>query len=298
MTDLPELEGTVRSGAIIVPNEGHERVEYAVEWTFPAGHRTYTLGSFSRAACEERIANQDRPGVVGTLVQCTVSRSRWEPVLPDGVLRLDQLDVSATYNGIKIVEMGEGICEGYTLAVFTVNPKLAQAAARAYLAAEEYRRDVEFRWPDSPVRWWVVFDNCGCGATCPHTPEDEDDDPEHDCARFGLPPCLEQLGWLGQTVDEGTPGALPVVEFEVTGLAVAMPSHYRIAEAIFDSLDATQRAREVVPVHTKLDADVVADAVLALVTPELERLGRENAVQAALIEAQHQELLAAKREVS
>lgn len=26
------------SGPIIVPNEGDVRVEYAVEWTFPAGH--------------------------------------------------------------------------------------------------------------------------------------------------------------------------------------------------------------------------------------------------------------------
>jgi hypothetical protein len=56
-----------------------------------------------------------------------------------------------------------------------------------------------------------------------------------------------------------------------------------VAEAIFDALDESQRAREVLPIHTKADVDAAARAVLAVVTPELERrdaeIGRLNDVR-------------------
>lgn len=199
---------------IVMPNDGLEREEFGVEWDWPNGGRSFA-GGWSRASAESFIA--DPPSVVskGWLTRRTITTSPWARVASEpGVLRLDQIDVSATYNDVKIVELGDGIVEGYPLAVFTADPELAKAAARAYLAAEDYVRPFEFRHPEKPVRWWLVFDNCGCGRTCPHE-EDEDGDVEHKCEHLGLPPCLGESSWVGKVCDEGTPGALAVIEFEV-----------------------------------------------------------------------------------
>lgn len=199
---------------IIVPNEGEQRTEYAVEWTFAGGHRTYTLGSLSRAQCEERIAKQKRPGVKGQVVQCTVTRAPWVPVLPPGVLRLDQIRAEE-YGGIKVAELGDGAVEGYNVVAFTDDPQRAFAAVRAHFAMAHNGEMPQLspRWEDDPVRWWQVYDTCGCGDTCPHA-ADED----HDCVRWGLPPCRweeDVASWIGEVCEKDTPGALPFVEFEV-----------------------------------------------------------------------------------
>lgn len=201
------------SEPIVIPNEGAELVTYAVEWSFPAGHRTYTLDSLSRPQCEERIANQKRPGVTGTLVQATVTRSPWTPVLPDGVLRLDQVGAQE-YGGIRVAELGDGVVEGYNLVAFTDDPEKALAAVRAHFAMRNEIPELALHWEDEPVRWWQVFDTCGCGDTCPHG-EGED----HECARWGLPPCVTEdddgSSWIGVLCEPDAPGALPFVEVEV-----------------------------------------------------------------------------------
>lgn len=71
-----------------------------------------------------------------------------------------------------------------------------------------------------------------------------------------------------------------VLRNEAGGRYVASPSFFdqqvdltplarKVAEAAYDSLDETQRAREVLPIHTKSDVDALAAAVLAVVKPWL-----------------------------
>ena len=126
---------------------------------------------------------------------------------------LYRINPSAEHYVVKIACLGEDGDEGFV--AFTHDRRRAVAALHRYI-----RVDLK----DGPVKkitsgktgWWLVFDNCGCGDTCPH-PEDEDGEIEcNDCEHYGLPPCIEdRLPWLGETQAEAVEGSVPVMEFEV-----------------------------------------------------------------------------------
>ncbi|GHH57560.1 hypothetical protein [Lentzea cavernae] len=195
-------------------NEGHERTEYCQRWQWPGGDTTHGPISMSR---EQAQAYGLPPSVLtGELAERTVTISPWEPVLPPGVLRLNQV-AAAEYGGVKVAELGDGVAEGYNIVAFTDDPVKALAAVRAhFLIVHNENPGLLPRWEDEPVRWWQVFDTCGCGDTCPHG-DPNDEDVEHRCERAGLPPCDPdgEDSWIGVLAEKDAPGALPFVEFEV-----------------------------------------------------------------------------------
>ncbi|MFJ5984262.1 hypothetical protein [Lentzea sp. NPDC092896] len=195
-------------------NEGHERTEYCPRWAWPGGDVTHGPISVRR----EQAGSYDLPASAlnSELVQRTIAISPWEPVLPDGVLRLDQV-AAEEYAGIKVAELGDGVVEGYNVVAFTDNPVMALAAVRAHFAmARGEIPGLLSRWDDDPVRWWQVFDTCGCGDVCPHGDPD-DEEVVHGCQRAGLAPCDTEgeSSWIGVLTEKDAPGALPFVEFEV-----------------------------------------------------------------------------------
>lgn len=138
---------------------------------------------------------------------------------------------------------------------FTDDPERALAAVRAHMVMVHNESPALslFR-EDEPVRWWQVYETCGCGDTCPHG-EDED----HDCKRTGLPPCWQYLdggglSWIGEACDKDAPGAVPVVEIEV-GENLTRDEQLVVLRSMLG--DAEQRLRDLsktcVAVKTSLD---------------------------------------------
>lgn len=200
---------------IVMPNEGDVRTEHCIKWSWDNGSVSYAMGA-SNPDYLKALLNEDPPfGVArGELMQARITRTPWEPVLPAGVLRPHEISAEE-YGGIRVAELGDGVVEGYNIVAFTDDVKKAFAAVRAHFAFHYNEMPkLEARWERDPVRWWQVFDTCGCGDTCPHG-EGED----HECARWGLPPCVTQNDdgsvWQGVLCDQDAPGALPFVEIEV-----------------------------------------------------------------------------------
>jgi hypothetical protein len=198
-----------------MPNEGHKRVEFCPRWDWENGSVSYGP-TFSDPVVVQAFLDKPPVGVVrGEMVERTITTTPWTPVLPPGVLRLDQLSGCEEYGGIRVAELGEGVVEGYTVVAFTDDVEKAFAAVRAHMVMvhNESPQLSLFR-EDEPVRWWQVYSTCGCGDTCPHT-EDED---HEGCKRTGLPPCWEEedggITWQGELCDKDAPGAVPVVEIE------------------------------------------------------------------------------------
>jgi hypothetical protein len=207
----------VSTEPIVMPNEGERRTEYCIRWWWVSGGVSYAMPG-SSAAYLQALLDEDPPhgigrGARGELMQHTVTTTPWEPVLPPGVLRLDEI-TAQEYGGIKVAELGDGVVEGSNLVAFTDDPEQALAAVRAhFVMVHKETPDLSLLSDDEPVRWWQVYDTCGCGDTCPHA-EDED----HDCARWGLPPCRweeDVASWIGELCEKEAPGALPAVEIEV-----------------------------------------------------------------------------------
>lgn len=201
------------SEPIVMENEGHERVEHCPRWNWENGSVSYGP-IFTDPVVVQEFLDAPPFGVKhGELVQRTITTTPWTPVLPDGVLRLDQVGAEE-YGGIRVAELGDGVVEGYNLVAFTGDPEKALAAVRAHFAMCNEVPELALRWENEPVRWWQVFDSCGCGDTCPHG-EGED----HECARWGLPPCVTEdddgSSWIGVLCGPDAPGALPFVEVEV-----------------------------------------------------------------------------------
>lgn len=135
-------------------------------------------------------------------------------------LPLSELDVSGEYFGVKVATMGEDAEE---IAAFTHDRRRALAAVHRFIReawlTKPLRLDLrEVRADGDPMRaeqWWIGLDNCGCGDTCPHEP-DEEGYRDCSCKSYGLPPCVEEeMSWMGRLVPEGTPGAFPALQFEV-----------------------------------------------------------------------------------
>lgn len=229
---------------IVMPNEGHQRIEYCPRWNWHSGSVSYGP-PFSDPAVVQVFLDSPPEGVAtGELVRRTISTTVWEPVLPDGVLRLDQV-AAEEYGGIRVAELGEGVVEGYTIVAFTDDIEKALLAARAHMVMvyNESPALALFR-EDEPVRWWQVYNRCGCGDTCPHEP-DEDGDVEHDCARQGLLPCWPEdsdyaAAWIGQLCEKDAPGAVPFVEIEV-GESLTRDEQVTVMRSMLD--EAAQRLR-------------------------------------------------------
>lgn len=199
---------------IVMENEGSERTEHCIKWSWHNGSVSYAMAA-SNADYLKAMLEERRPDGIerGELMQATITRTPWEPVLPDGVLRLDQI-AAEEYGGIRVAELGEGVGEGYNVVAFTDDPARALAAVRAHFAMHNEVPELALRWENEPVRWWQAYGTCGCGDTCPHG-EGED----HECVRWGLPPCRhedeDEAAWIGQLCEKDAPGALPFVEIEV-----------------------------------------------------------------------------------
>jgi hypothetical protein len=126
-------------------------------------------------------------------------------------LTLDQIDLDE-HHGVKAGSLGADHDMG--IAVFTHDRRRALAAANSLLRSEWGHHTIGVT--ASKAVWWLVVDNCGCGPVCPHEPDEAGDREHHNCATYGLPPCIEEVfSWMGLTCDEGTPGALPVTVIEV-----------------------------------------------------------------------------------
>jgi hypothetical protein len=129
-------------------------------------------------------------------------------------LALEQIPCSAEYYGVKVSALGEDGDEGWV--AFTHDERRAIAALHRYIRDDLASGPVKEITTDQP-RWWVVVDNCGCGDTCPHEPDSEDDVWHEDCVNYGLAPCIEEeLSWLGTYCDASTPGAVPVIRMEAS----------------------------------------------------------------------------------
>lgn len=126
-------------------------------------------------------------------------------------LTLDQIGCDDERYGVKIAELGEDGEMGFV--AFTHDERRALAAVNRYLrSVRDQPQSIDLSKPF----WWVVIDRCGCGNTCPHE-EDADGFVEHGCEHYGLAPCIkDSLSWLGLRCSEGTPGAVAVIEAEVT----------------------------------------------------------------------------------
>lgn len=243
---------------IVMENESRERAEHGVRWTWKNGSVSYGAAYTSRPQAEARIERMPGLAVSAELMQRTVTITAWEPVLPPGVLRLDQI-AAEEYGGIRVAELGEGVVEGYTVVAFTDDVEKALLAVRAHMVMVHNESPALslFR-EDAPVRWWQVYGTCGCGDTCPHQ-ADEDGDLEHDCARQGLPPCWREdddfaAAWIGELCEKDAPGAVPFVEIEV-GENLTRDEQVVVLRSMLG--DAEQRLRDLsktcVAVKTSLD---------------------------------------------
>lgn len=125
------------------------------------------------------------------------------PGLP---LPLDQIMCTVEHYGVKVAELGADGDEGFC--AFTHDRRRAVAAVYRYLREV---CDRPGKLTVSGPEWRLFVTTCGCGETCPHGDDD------HECERWGLAPCRDDFAWIGQRCDEGTPGALPVIELEVSG---------------------------------------------------------------------------------
>jgi hypothetical protein len=240
------------SGPIVMPNEGHERTEFCPRWNWKNGDVSYGP-VFSDPAVVQAFLNEPPAGVAHReMVERTIAITPWAPVLPSGVLRLDQV-AAEEYGGIKVAELGDGAVEGYNVVAFTDAPQRALAAVRAhFLMVHKEMPDLSLRWEDEPVRWWQVYDTCGCGDACPHA-ADED----HDCARWGLPPCRweeDVASWIGELCEKDAPGALSVVEIEV-GAAYTPDERVVVLRSLLTDAEAKLRtlAKKCVVVRPTLD---------------------------------------------
>lgn len=127
-------------------------------------------------------------------------------------LTLDRLDDEAEYYGVKIAVLGEDCDMGEV--VFSHDTRRAIAAARRYY--REHYLEKAFAIHVSKPQWWRLATKCGCGDTCP-CPADEDGFVEHECARFGLPPCKdEEFSWMGEVCEADDPNAIAVLVLEVS----------------------------------------------------------------------------------
>jgi hypothetical protein len=204
----------VNSEPNVMENNGHKRVEFCPRWDWKNGDVSYGP-VFTDPAVVQAFLNEPPVGVARReMMRRTVTITPWMPVLPPGVLRLDEI-IAQEYGGIKVAELGDGVVEGYNIVAFTDDPEKALAAVRAhFVMVHKEMPDLSPRWEDEPVRWWQVYDTCGCGDTCTHI-----DGEDHGCTRWGLPPCRKEDedggSWIGELCEKDAPGALPVVEFEV-----------------------------------------------------------------------------------
>jgi hypothetical protein len=200
---------------IVMPNEGYARTEYCPRWHWENGSLSYGP-MFSAPVMVQAFLDKPPAGVDrGEMVERTITTTPWEPVLPPGVLRLDQVRAQE-YGGIKVAELGDGVAEGYTVVAFTDDVEKAFAAVRAHMAmVHNEASTLSLFHEGEPVRWWQVYGTCGCGNTCPHNEEED----HEGCKRTGLPPCWpdneDHMTWEGTLCDKDAPGALPVVEIEV-----------------------------------------------------------------------------------
>lgn len=226
---------------IVMPNESSERTEHCIKWSWDNGSVSYAMSTSSADYLAALLDEDPLDGIArGELMQATITRTPWTPVLPAGVLRLGQI-AAEEYGGIRVAELGDGIVEGYTVVAFTDDVEKALRAVRAHMVMVHNESPALslFR-EDEPVRYWQVYGTCGCGDTCPHSEGENHDG----CKRTGLPPCWpdneEQLTWEGTLCDKDAPGALPVVEIEV-GENLTRDEQVTVMRSMLD--DAEQRLR-------------------------------------------------------
>lgn len=62
---------------IIDPNEGYEVKEFAIEWRWKAGHRSFGGNSYSRKNVEATLAKPRDVPVTGRVVERTITTSPW-----------------------------------------------------------------------------------------------------------------------------------------------------------------------------------------------------------------------------
>jgi len=203
------------SEPIVMTNEGHERVEYCPRWNWENGSVSYGPVFTDRAVVQAFLDKPPAGVEHGEMVERAITTTPWKPVLPPGVLRLDQV-TAEEYGGIKVAELGDGVVEGYTVVAFTDDVEKALAAVRAHMVmVHNDSPQLSLFREDEPVRWWQVYGTCGCGDTCPHNEEED----HEGCKRTGLPPCWpdseDHMTWEGTLCDKDAPGAVPVVEIEV-----------------------------------------------------------------------------------
>lgn len=126
---------------------------------------------------------------------------------------LDAIEASSEHYGVKVAAIDE---DSDQWVAFTHDHRRAFAALHRYIRDDLKSGPVRDITVTGKPRWWQVFGDCGCGDTCPHEP-DEEGDREHDCVRYGLPPCIEErLTWMGCYCDESAEGALPVLVLEAS----------------------------------------------------------------------------------
>jgi hypothetical protein len=237
-----------------MPNEPHERTEYCPRWNWRSGSLSYGP-VFSDPAVVQAFLDTPPEGVAaGEMVRRTITTTPWEPVLPAGVLRLHEI-AAEEYGGVRVVEFGEGVVEGYTVVAFTDDVEKALLAVRAHMVMVHNESPaLSLSREDEPVRYWQVYGTCGCGDTCPHNEEEDHDG----CKRTGLPPCWpdseDHVTWIGALCDKDAPGALPVVEIEV-GENLTRDEQVVVLRSMLD--DAEQRLRDLsktcLTVKTTLD---------------------------------------------
>lgn len=125
---------------------------------------------------------------------------------------LDKIGCHVEHYGVKIAALGEDSDMGWV--AFTHNRRRAIAALHRYIRVDLDSGPVREITTEQP-RWWVVVDNCGHGETCPHEADADGSTWHEDCKHHGLPPCqTDELGWIGEYCDEGTPGAVPATTMQ------------------------------------------------------------------------------------
>lgn len=132
-------------------------------------------------------------------------------------LSLDQVE-AYTFHGVKVCTLGEDGDMGEI--AFTHDRRRAIAAAAALYRTEYGVRATAIHVVNGP-QWWRFIDHCGCGNECACPQEG---DPEHLCTFFGLPPCVRDgLAWIGFPCAADAPGALAVIQLDVTDAPPTIP---------------------------------------------------------------------------
>jgi hypothetical protein len=74
-----DMAKTPRADQVVEPNEDSVRTEYSVEWSWPAGGRTFAFPKHSRKDAEYvmEYSRAKQLGAAGRLVQRTIATSAW-----------------------------------------------------------------------------------------------------------------------------------------------------------------------------------------------------------------------------